>query len=611
VLELQSRIFQLYTTVSSSTIIYGAYLGTTVHSLICCLEHCKCTVSWTDSSDLLNLMNKTANVLSTIVSICSSLNELICESTLASTTLASSLKCLEYIIKEFSPAAAEDNCFPLFVNGFGSRDLLVNVLKTFSLIVCDIQNRSHFTKKEFMETFGFSSKDVALMFRSILFCYKNDFDVIQYVLKIVAVSCEKDHSYTLLLFFGFAVPVDDAPSTCENDEFLRLLLHLLTANVENTLIVASGLSIINSCFREGVVASAFSQKLRSMLNTVMKHYHEKRSGAEISGEIMVSLYSILKTMRHLRNETEKDIGSASFTALEMKEFGYSMKEVKEISYTLIELKEAGYSLQELSEGGFLVSELKEHYLLEDLLSSGVIASSGVDLKKVGYSIEQVKKAGKTAAEMKNYYSLDEIKDEYCLTLKALRDLGYDAAAFAGGFESSVVLKPSFILDLLSLLPPTFSSASLLYRGSRDGFDKSVYHAKCANQGPHLLIVKCDERHIFGGYMGVGIPTVSAGTGVWVADPSNSSFLFTLMNPRGQIAKKYPIKPEGNAHTLYAAPSGCGFYFGHPGEIITLDMKTVQLHVGSTYESYHEGDLRFTGRINSKRAEVEVWKIVNN
>jgi hypothetical protein len=618
-LELQSRIFLLYLTINSSTkqkLLDYEHLGTTVQSLVCCLELCKCTVSWTDSSDLLNLMNKTVNVLSTILSICSSFNELIGETTLVSTAVASSLKCLAYIIRGFSPLAAADNYFPLFVNGFGSRDLLVNVLKSFSLIVCDVQNRSHFINEngEFMQTSEFSSKDVVLMFRSLLFCYKNDIDVIQCVLKIVAISCEKDRTSTHPLFFCSAVAVD---SSCESDEFLRLLLHLLTVNVENTLIVASGLSIINSCFRERFVASAFSQKLRSTLSTVMKHYREKRSETGI----VVSLYSVVKALKDLQSETENDTVSVAFTALEMKEFGFTLKEMKDLGYSmndvkqkpfaLIELKEAEYSLQELFEGGFLLSELKEHYSLEDLLSSGVIASSGVDLKKEGYSIEEVKKAGKTAAEMKNYYSLDEIKNEYGLTVTALRDLGYDVVAFLKGFESSVILNPSFIQEMLSLLPPTVSATSLLYRGSRDGFDKDVYHAKCANQGPHLLIVNCDEGYIFGGYMAVEMPTVSAGCYVWVADPSNSSFLFTLKNPKGEIAKKYPIKPEGNARALYAYPSVYGFCFGQAGEIITYDMKTVELGAGSTYESCDEGHLRFTGDTRSNIAEVEVWKIVSS
>jgi hypothetical protein len=229
-LELQSRIIQLFITVNSSTkqkLLDNQRLGTTVQSLVCCLEHCKYTASWTDSNGLLNVMNKTVNVsstnvLSTILSICSSFNELIVESTLVSTTLASSLKCLMYIVKEFSPVAAEDNCFPLFVNGFGSRDIFVNVLKSFSLIVCDVQNRSHFINDEFMATFEFGSKDVALIFRSLVFCYKNDIDVIQSVLKIVALSCENDRSCTLHLFFGSAVSVDDVPSSCESVEFLYI-----------------------------------------------------------------------------------------------------------------------------------------------------------------------------------------------------------------------------------------------------------------------------------------------------------------------------------------------------------------------------------------------------
>jgi hypothetical protein len=621
-LELKNRILQLYMTVNSSTkqkLLDYQPLGTTVQSLICCLEHCKCTASWTDSNDLLNLINKTVNVLSTILSICSSFNELTSESTLTSTTLASTLKCLMHTVKEFSPVAAEDNFFPVFVNGFGSRDLLVNVLKSFSLIVCDAQNQTSLIEKEFMQTFEFSSKDVALMFRSILFCYKNDIDVVECVLKIVCFSGEGDRDYILHLFFGVVVSDHDVCSCSEYTSFVRLLLHFLGSNVDNALIVVSVLSVIRTCLLHCVVLSALDEKLRSTLITIMKYYREKHSESMVSSEIMTSFFLIVKALKHLQNKSEKDTISVSFSVLEMKELGMTLKEMKDLGYsveelkgtslTLIQLKEADYSVKELFEGGFLLSELKEHCSLADLLSSGVIASSGVDLKNEGYSIEEVKKAGKTASEMKSYYSMDEVQNGYGLTTKALLSLGYDLVTFLKGFESSVILNPCFILDLLSLLPPTFSSTSLLYRGSRDGFDKAVYHAKCDNQGPHVTIVKCGEGNIFGGYMSVQMPAAKGG--VWVDDPSNTSFLFSLKDPKGEVAKKYKyIKPKvGVDFALYSHTTDYGFCFGYY-DMRSNDLKNVHFFDSSNY-GVGEDKLRFTGKAVSKIAEVEVWRIVNN
>jgi hypothetical protein len=143
----------------------------------------------------------------------------------------------------------------------------------------------------------------------------------------------------------------------------------------------------------------------------------------------------------------------------MKEIEYSVSELKEAAFTVIQLKElGGYSLNELLDDGFTLSELKDHYSLVDLLSSCVIADFGVKLKKEGYSIAEVMKVGKTAAEKKDYYSLLEIRDEYGLSVKELRDLGYSEVDFSQntiidskGFESSVIIadrsNTSFLFSL--------------------------------------------------------------------------------------------------------------------------------------------------------------------
>jgi hypothetical protein len=309
-----------------------------------------------------------------------------------------------------------------------------------------------------------------------------------------------------------------------------------------------------------------------------------------------------------------DMKEAGKTIKEMKEMGYSVKELKEAALTVIQLKEGGYSLKELFDGGFTLSELKDHYSLETLLSSSVIADSGVNLKKEGYSIEEVMKAGKTAAEMKNYYSLLEIRDEYGLSRKELRDLGYNEVDLSQntiidskGFESSVVINLPFILDLLSLLPSNLSSTSLLYRGSRDGFDVAAYHAKCDNEGPLLIIVKCDKGYIFGGYASVNVPT--SYDGKYAADPSNSSFLFSLKNPQGEIVKKYPIKLDYNKYAFYSHSTRYGFYFGNNGDMYSKDMKIVNFNYSSpSYEDYGEGNYRFTGKTPSTISEVEIWKV---
>jgi len=40
---------------------------------------------------------------------------------------------------------------------------------------------------------------------------------------------------------------------------------------------------------------------------------------------------------------------------------------------------------------------------------------------------------------------------------------------------------------------------LLYSGSRDGFESSIFHKKCDNKTPTLVVIKAHTGKIFGGF----------------------------------------------------------------------------------------------------------------
>ena len=40
---------------------------------------------------------------------------------------------------------------------------------------------------------------------------------------------------------------------------------------------------------------------------------------------------------------------------------------------------------------------------------------------------------------------------------------------------------------------------ILYKASKDGFDSSIFHEKCDNQGKTLTIIKSEFHEMFGGY----------------------------------------------------------------------------------------------------------------
>ena len=67
--------------------------------------------------------------------------------------------------------------------------------------------------------------------------------------------------------------------------------------------------------------------------------------------------------------------------------------------------------------------------------------------------------------------------------------------------------------------------TLLYRGSRDGFQSFQFHDKCDDYAYTLTIIKTTKGFIFGGYTEAMWDKVSN----WRND--NNAFLFSLVNPK--------------------------------------------------------------------------------
>lgn len=63
----------------------------------------------------------------------------------------------------------------------------------------------------------------------------------------------------------------------------------------------------------------------------------------------------------------------------------------------------------------------------------------------------------------------------------------------------MLLDESLFSQLQELLQIKAKKATLLYRGSRDGFMASDFHSRCDNFGDTLTVVKSTSGHIFGGY----------------------------------------------------------------------------------------------------------------
>jgi len=92
----------------------------------------------------------------------------------------------------------------------------------------------------------------------------------------------------------------------------------------------------------------------------------------------------------------------------------------------------------------------------------------------------------------------------------------------------------------------------LFVASKDGDTSSVFHSKCDNQGPTVVLVQTTSDAVFGGYT----------DGNWKHKgyvASSTSFLFRL---RPSTAK-YPIKSSRKGYAIYAHSSyGPTFGSGH-------------------------------------------------
>jgi hypothetical protein len=664
VLDLMIQVFQMSQAASSGetgedSCIAGSAVGGLIEGLFNLLKY--------NGKDV-DLSTKVYSLLSAIMSVTSSFSEFFYEGNIVKKVLMFAVETALTGINLHLVTFPRESF--IFV------DYLPCSLKTLLLICSNSSNQEYVSLREVLDLIDEKGKsdgddEATSFFRDLLKRNRNTSKVVEVVLPTISLFSD-EVIMTQLLVDAIPDKSSSVEDTENNEEsVLDLFVFLLSYHAKNGMIVEHALSLLQRWFQyhkdtAKMMSSTSSKEVLSVIKKIIKS-EECRS----SKKVLTLLQTLVKSMKEMHKDdvfqatdpqlkvffSASEMKEAGMTSKEMKEMGYTVKELRDARFTITQLqKELGYSLAELLDGGYLLSDLKEHYSLEDLLSSGVIGYFGVDLKKEGYSIEEVKKAGKTAAEMKNYYSLVEIRDEYGLSVKELLDLGYPASDFFSadpqyriqckGFESSVIVNLPFILDLLALFPSNVSSASLLYRGSRDGFDKATYHSKCDNQGPQIEIVKCSEGYIFGGYMAANMPT----NGQYIAGSSNASFLFSLKNPGGETAKKYPIKPERNANAFYSqstpgafsfgqstppafsfgqstppafsfgqsTPPTFGFggqstlHFGVVPEMKTNDLKTVEFgNIASSYEDYGEGNLRFTGKPLSNIAEVEVWKTVNS
>ena len=167
---------------------------------------------------------------------------------------------------------------------------------------------------------------------------------------------------------------------------------------------------------------------------------------------------------------------------------------------------------------------------------------------------------------------------------------------------------SSLLALTGLEDKTFS---LLWRGSRDGFEVKTFHQLCDDKGKTLTIIKNTEGFIFGGFTSVAWSSPSKPG----FKTDNAAFLFSLTNPSGTPMKLKVTKPEG---AVYSS-SNCGSAFGTGLDLCVSDSSNANRNSYMFLESFElpkgirgeEGGQLLTG--SSERyfqtVEIEVFKVL--
>jgi len=157
----------------------------------------------------------------------------------------------------------------------------------------------------------------------------------------------------------------------------------------------------------------------------------------------------------------------------------------------------------------------------------------------------------------------------------------------------------------------YKKMELIYRGSRDGTTSNIFHNKCDNKGPTIILFKNNKGNIYGGYC----PISWIYNGEWQSVPE--AFIFTLTNI-------YNIEPTkfnrtNDQYGIYFG-SGYGAWFGMSSNIgFTSDYSKENncysnFGVESGYQdSLGKGKSIFTGDLNNnniyyKINEIEAFKL---
>jgi hypothetical protein len=187
-------------------------------------------------------------------------------------------------------------------------------------------------------------------------------------------------------------------------------------------------------------------------------------------------------------------------------------------------------------------------------------------------------------------------------------------ANAPGKLGSVIVK-----DLPAILEEFRAKKfSLLWRGSRDGFAAAAFHKQCDGHSNTLTFVLDTNGNIFGGFTPVKWETRTQDN--FKADDTGKSFLFTIKNPHGVAAQRFPLKSDQKKFAIYCLPT-LGPAFGNGFDLSISDNSNVHTNsyahmFGFTYTNdtgkggTSPASTFFAGAGHFRLKEVEVFEVAD-
>jgi hypothetical protein len=156
--------------------------------------------------------------------------------------------------------------------------------------------------------------------------------------------------------------------------------------------------------------------------------------------------------------------------------------------------------------------------------------------------------------------------------------------------------------------------TLLWRGSRDGFDGDDFHGRCDGHAPTLTLIQDTKGNVFGGF--TPVEWMSPPQPMSLADPSLKSFLFTLKNPHNFPPKKFALKAKEKHMAIICVPPSVGRWGPHFRDIFISDNCNASTDsfsdLGGSYanDTRLRGETVLTGSKHFTVKEIEIFEVAD-